>query len=903
MALLAQDSSEARNSELKSVCGQLVSLGLFPELNDPEKPVSSEAQSEMLFGVLTQPGNADILRMNDKAPMASAALHNVLADLQQILDAAKPKEGALADDGYGRNRAQYAYPARGKAVPAGLLAGMAMNAPVNASFGIVSEAMKALELQISASLELAANGVAIGADIFPGGVTMLAGAGMIKDGVFKHNRLQSIRPSYERALGEYRTIQQEISSLHEEMKTRIGGAGRDGASSQQAVMDHISQVIGPRVNTLQSRLLAIDNELRRATIDAMSGAALAGAGATGLASAIVKTAATTAAGATAASAMGMAAGGLLTVLGAFQLGMSINELRRLRHDFAAAHAQRGRGEDSGLRRAHMIRTNELVEAHKRKIRLWTAFTAGSTAMTAGGALMATGVAAAGGAALSGAGAVAVAGSVYSLFHEPRDLRNRAARAADNTADTRDAVINNDRLLNLFLHKNANQANRAAEAINEIVDNALDDTTRALSSSGKEFRHQFKKTANVRSWFDIDAQRRILSKRIESRLDATKDQQLILMTYTNIQELDYLKQELASVRNEVAEIDSAIAITRALLLKNHQHLESLKARNAPAPSPDTATDEVRESGTELQTQIRHADALQKRLQVQVAQLQSAKRMVTPRLERTESRYRAVSDLQNRLDLFGSELDRDFRASTREQFDDLRLRFMLTNHLLVSAMGRKEAKLLAQAHHLDRLDAGNEAQSFMKAYIDGRLFDGKNDVGPVPIKGKLERIDIEPSEACLAWLKSPREGGTTPRVGDINRLFATAMCVSLPDRCADERNIVLDMHTERLKLYLAEQQKAQESPRAAVSGGKRKTRIKAAVSEKMGALSEKLQLRSKPVPARGAAEVAGAAAGVRPAASSSSSTRTVELAATREAETQARRARQNSSTKAVPPVTAG
>jgi multidrug resistance efflux pump len=115
---------------------------------------------------------------------------------------------------------------------------------------------------------------------------------MAKDGVFKYRRLKPLQERYRISLEEYKSIQGEIADMHREIAAEINGASERDAKAQEQVLRKISTSFEPRIQTLEARLRRIDEELRRAAIDTLSGVSLAGAGTSGLGGAIANLAGT-----------------------------------------------------------------------------------------------------------------------------------------------------------------------------------------------------------------------------------------------------------------------------------------------------------------------------------------------------------------------------------------------------------------------------------------------------------------------------------------------------------------------------------------------------------------------------------------------------------------------------------
>jgi hypothetical protein len=295
LTLLSEPPDEVRDSRLKAICQQLLDTGVFSgPLSAWQAP---EQQVDTLFRLLSNPLTPLLTGLNETAETTSTQLHDSLAGLQYILDSAKsarnkPAPSKPSDDGLGRNRFHFKYPQRGRAVPPAALAAMAMNAPVNAAFSVVKEAVNRFTGHVPEALEIGAGGAAVALDAVPGGITIAAGAAMAKDGVFKYRRLKPLQERYRISLEEYKSIQGEIADMHREIAAEINGASERDAKAQEQVLRKISTSFEPRIQTLEARLRRIDEELRRAAIDTLSGVSLAGAGTSGLGGAIANLAGT-----------------------------------------------------------------------------------------------------------------------------------------------------------------------------------------------------------------------------------------------------------------------------------------------------------------------------------------------------------------------------------------------------------------------------------------------------------------------------------------------------------------------------------------------------------------------------------------------------------------------------------
>lgn len=798
--LVASAPGERRQEFMASAVAQLIEAGLLTA-GDGTSQSDHVTELTRLFNSQEFGG---VSQLFNEVQEQSVPIRNALAalkTLEQELAANGNQEAALP----GRTRFMRPYPASGRTAAPAFPALMATPAAIDGAIQLVQTVLEHLG-HASEQMDLAANGVAVGLETFPGGTTIAAGIGMTKDAIFKNKRLSRMKPVYERALAEHREIETELRAIEQQLRDALAGRKSTSASSGKNALDKIMKTLHGRIDALQARMTTIDHELTRTAIDTASGASLATAGAAGLGGAVVKTAATKVAAAvtakglaTAGADMGLVSSLGLTLLGAAQLGLNIQDYMALRELVENINGQSqanrlmkeiGLGEDSGLRRAQNIRIQELKDDQLRKIGLWATFTGGSMMLVAASstAIATHGAAAPVAGGLFLAGGIMIAGSVFFLYVQPRKMRGRGGRAADDMTHTRGGFLTTEKRSNRLLHNLNNQVGIASNAVNKIVENSFDENDRYSSGMAKQFRNTFKTLATRGTWAFNDIHRRTLQSMLAKNPDAAVGYRFDAILHSNIQELNFARFEVEEREAEIRTIRSQVkryANIGSTIQKLRQEINNLEngiADEAKLQAKRDALDEALE--------------LQKLAPGMLAGVGRVYAKLEPELKLARDRLAAIEDLQIRLDNFVPERGRALRDadgdSTRAQFDDLLLRFLVVHDYLPDAMSRDDMRRLAQVHQDSRSLGATTLPKLMKTTYDGRLYDGSPSQGAIPAKAKLERIqfNLDPTvyDQTIDWLKEQRI--------DVHDLFAKVLCSSVPDRCSAERNVVNDAYTEKL-----------------------------------------------------------------------------------------------------------
>jgi len=149
-----------------------------------------------------------------------------------------------------------------------------------------------------------------------------------------------------------------------------------------------------------------------------------------------------------------------------------------------------------------------------------------------------------------------------------------------------------------------------------------------------------------------------------------------------------------------------------------------------------------------------------------------------LQRTTEQYDAMTDLEKRLKKFEPYKDTKLDGIRLEQFNKLRLRFLVAHDLIVDVMTRKEARGLIQKQQ-------EEKGSYITARIGGKDYPGSQD----EVKGKVRNVKFDYSnDKTFDFLMA--------HVDRLDSRFAEMMCFSFREKTSYEVNTVADVWEEEL-----------------------------------------------------------------------------------------------------------
>lgn len=737
--------------------------------------------------------------MRDMAPAEAAgifphALFASLASVRSQLEAAQAPD----EDPESRARLKINYPDRSRRTQLanGLYASMASNAAIVATFAQVKEAiaLAGVEAAKGASVAAAEASTALAADAGFGLVQIAAGVNLMKDARYTLRHLSGedtgTRAVVEGAIRQYEQLADELQDLLRELQTEVDKVpGNAGPEKKRKTLDRLSGMLDSHLHGYHARLQLIRRDILDARVNAASGGLLSAAMTSVLGSATAKAvsvAAKSEVAATAADASGtmaLAAGALYTTLGLTQAGLSARRLLSLRKLSEDLAFDLGYGVDSGERRAGNLRKNELFDMARRQLKAWGFFTAGGVLVTIGGAANAGGFAPFAGTPLTLIGSLMITGAVVHLYKLPLDLRGKDARAAFGTGHVDDGFLNSNRRLNQLGSCNRDKAAIQQETMWKFGRDVFDE------KEDKDMRQTYRS-----AWLVPGAQRAALTRIITPSLDkpASIQVQFDFMQRTNVAELDWRYVEVEERTKDRDLAAEALVAQTEVLRDLRQRRDELQGTEAGQTGAGAA-----ESLAELDRSIALAATfvsnLEQRLGIMERKLASARRVRA-----------AALGLQNQLQAFSPELDRIPRDSVKVQLQNLRLRWMVVNNVLVPALGESNVRKMFQAY-LKGKNTQNGAR--LSAVFDGVTYTAGS-AAAIPPKARLERAEIDGSESTCEWIMNWIRENLGPR--HVDELFVRAMVDCLPEACATESAILGDIHLERMKSLLRRREEEAGSP---------------------------------------------------------------------------------------------
>ena len=562
--------------------------------------------------------------------------------------------------------------------------------------------------------------------VLPFGV-LLAAAGVegFKNAAYATRRLKQVAHAYKE---EHKACKTTIQHTKEELNAIQASLGKE------YVTDSLLSQLKQTEQTLQNRINKIDQDLQQNLVTMVAAPMLPVAAAATLLGSAAKLA-----GATTASAIaGIVGGSALTVYGAIQTGNAIHVLRKS-NQVHRAMSDSGYGVDSGIRRNFNIYHQQRRNALKFKIANWGTFTAGSAMLVAGSAATLTGVAAPVGLALGITGGLMMAGSVVTGVIDPkREWRGKTGMAGEDTFHLQGDFLSSGRRRNRLIHALNNQIGMWGKTMGNIVDHALTSNKPGM----KHFTHRFNATKTLR-WFSPNHHMRALARAMTAHPEEVKDHQFNLMLRTTLQEINFVNFKVDELKTEI----------------NKLKVGQAASKNTLSPALNKLID----------TQLNKANA---------------------QLKKAEQQQADFGSLLNQLQTYEPEIGRKFRSNdgenTRDQFDRLRLNYMLAHDVLADGLRRRDIRKLVN-------QAGNTGH--ITAVIGNTTYtQGGQQKDP---SGKVRAVSFQHGQETEDFLiQAMRNKHINPKL-DIDRLFARVMCESLPARINYELAATYNSHMEDLR----------------------------------------------------------------------------------------------------------
>lgn len=772
VALAGPDSNEKAQA-IDDFVAACASRGLLDVLF----PVGHAGEDDRIAAavqLLSSPEFAQSMR--DTAPAELAGIYpqamlGLLGGLRRQL----PVDGEADDESMGRVKQNYPDRTRRTQLANMLLAGMAGNTAIVGTFGQVKEAIALANRQAADSLGGAEAATALGADAAFGLLQIAAGANLVKDARYTLRHLEGsntgTRAVVEGAIQKYDELAAELRGLLEQLQQMVDRVpDAAGPAEKRQALHALGELLDRHLEGYHNRLQLIRRDVVDAKVNAASGALLMSGMSAVLASATAKAvsaAAKSEVAATAADASGISAvvaGSLYTALGLAQTGLSARRLLSLRRISEELAFELGYGVDSGERRAGNVRMNELYDMAKRQLKAWGFFTFGGVLVTIAGAANAGGAAPFVGAPLNFVGSWMISGAVVHLYKLPLDLRGKDARVAFSTAHIDDGFLNTNRRLNQLGSCNRDKAGIQQETMWKFGRDVFDE------KDDKAMRRTY-----LSAWFVPGAQRAALTKAIRPSLDkpASIQVQYDFMQRTNVAELNWRYVEVEERTRDLDQLKAALgAYLEGMLDLNNARTGGGRAQPSREPVPSANDNTVRLSQTMFSSLQNHIILMERKLDAAIRARDAA------------------LDLQNQLQAFSPELDREPREETRAQLRELRLRWMLVNQVFVAALGEDAARKMFQDHSQGK---GPQNGARFSAVFDKKLY-GPGSDGAIPARAKLERAEIDATPQNCEWIMdwiSDSHGGR-----HVDDMFVRAMVDCLPEACATESAILGDIHIERL-----------------------------------------------------------------------------------------------------------
>jgi len=672
-----------------------------------------------------------------------AVIESVTAQVRSLNDMIEAYSRAPKDQvADGPQRRFRALPARGWQLGTGVTATVGTSGPVNSALNAIIEAAENVSEAASQAFTAltAADATLFSATLFAAGVEGT------KNAMYGKQRVDKTIPAYEAKKGELEQLQRNLRESIDAIKAELGKTGPEAAREATQEAAHQSPLDRKRIenlaDTVAARLNAVDDRLKilrqashaqafnMANNPLLSLAAAAGITTTALGLAGVST-----------IASGPVGGALLAGFGAAGAARSMHELRKDRKvtpDITGS----GLCIDSGIRR----RLNTTLE-NRRKALKWDI--GAKSTLAVGGAMAAVGTgllatpAAPVGPVLIGVGGAMIFGGAAGAYLPPRrEWRGVATLAAEDTTLLKGNFLTTNFRRNRALHHLGAKSAMAGELINKISDRALEASDLA---EARQFRQTFKTTRKLR-WLAPDIHRKELAKVIARHAEETKDEQVLFMYYTNIHELNWLQTYVDELSGELEKVTSGL-----------RELSKASGMNGNASNEQAA-------------------ALLDRLNVYAGSLATE-------LNHVQGRYKACSDLHEKLTAYATELGRRFRPETKTQFDDLRIRYLIVHDVVADTMSRKDAIAMVRDHE----NLPSTTPRLLTARIGDRTYDGARVPGLNPA-GKVSNVAFSYTDQTVDFIRRQFEQG---RGNGLENSWAAMVAGNLSDKWTYEMLGVLHL----------------------------------------------------------------------------------------------------------------
>lgn len=692
--------------------------------------------------------------LNDRAALNETAAHvdidhriavteSVAAQVRSLNDmiqayGSTPKD-QVADGPQLRFRALHA---RGWQLGTGVTATVGTSGPLNSTLNAINEAAGNVSEAASQAFTAltAADATLFSTTLF------LAGVEGTKNAMYGKQRIDKTIPAYETKKTELEQLQRSLQESIDAIKTELGETGSEAAreatqeAARQSPLDR--KRIENLVDTVAARMDAVEDKLKilrqashahafnMANNPLLSLAAAAGLTTTALGLAGVAT-----------IASGPVGGALLAGFGAAGAARSLHELlkdSKVTPDITGS----GLGVDSGIRR----RLNTALQ-NRRQALMWdigakSTLAAGGAMAAVGAGLLATPAAPVGPVLIGVGSAMIFSGAAGAYLPPRREWRGVTTLAAENTTLLKGNSLTTNFRRNRALHHLGAKTAMASELINKISDRALQASDLA---EGRQFRQTFKTTRKLR-WLAPDIHRKELAKVIARHAEETKDEQFIFMYHSNLHELNWLQTYVDELSGELEKVTGGLS-------------EFAKASRMNGNASDA-----------------QAEALLEQLNVYAGSLANE-------LNHVQGRYKACSDLHDKLTAYATELGRRFRPDTKNQFDDLRIRYLIVHDVVADTMSRKDAIAMVRDHE--------NLPSTTPRLLTARIGDQTYDRAHTPVRnpaGKVSNVEFSYTDETVNFIRQQFARG---RGNGLENSWAAMVAGNLSDKWTYEMLGVLHL----------------------------------------------------------------------------------------------------------------